>query len=96
MSTDLIQHELTTPLRIVGRAAIELTNDARWVIAKWGRGWHEVSLTRECGHGCKIYARQRGIRIEYMLHHSSTYGCPLGRSDATVNVPIEVQPKAVA
>jgi hypothetical protein len=93
MTTVLIQR---TPVCIVGRDAAEIANTAKRAISQWGRGWHEVVMARECECGCKIYARQRGIRIEYALHHSSSYGCRLGRDEATAWVPVEIQPMAVA
>lgn len=58
--------------------------------------WSEVQVMRECQHGCKLHVRRRGAVLQYALHHSATYGCQLGRDEATRIVPVSVAPKATA
>lgn len=58
--------------------------------------WSEVQVMRECKYGCKLHVRRRGAVLQYALHHSSIYGCQLGRDEATRVVPVSIAPKAVA
>lgn len=42
-------------------------------------GWTEVATVADlfgtpCQFGCKVYARRRGVRVEFAQFHSTTYG----------------------
>lgn len=81
-------------IRIVGREAAEIVRRVnRDPHYKW---WTEVQGMRECKHGCKLYARRRGCVTQFMLFHSTAYGCALGSDAKTKQVPVSVLPKAKA
>lgn len=56
-----------------------------------GPNWTEVQGMWECKHGCKLYVRRRGCVNQYMLFHSTSYGCELGKSSATGYIPVKVR-----
>jgi hypothetical protein len=94
----------TTRIRIVGDEAAELARWAAYVFSlrtsAAGR-WESIQTVSHrahysCGYGCTLMARKRGCVTQYQLLHSSTYGCALGRNDATREVPVSVAPKATA
>lgn len=81
---------------IAGREAREISQHVHAYVLRHGVGWHEVQGMRECAYGCKLYVRQRGAVLEYQLFHSTSYGCQLGKDDATRTARVSVRPKAVA
>lgn len=80
---------------ITGRSAQEITNGP-WGLPRLGKSWTEVQGMHECNHGCKLYGRRRGCVNEFMLMHSASYGCQLGRDETTRDVPVSIRPKAGA
>lgn len=86
-------------IRITGDEATELARATRHALN--GRfasvsGWTEIQAMRECRHGCKLHARKRGAVTQYALLHNSGYGCQLGRSPETREVPVSVLPGATS
>lgn len=82
-------------IRIVGAEAREIAQHVATYVRPTN-SWSEVQVMRECRYGCKLHVRQRGAVRQYALHHSTVYGCQLGRDEATRMVPVSVAPKAKA
>lgn len=82
-------------LRITGHDAAEIARHTA-VYVRPTSTWSEVEVMRQCNHGCKLYARKRGAITQYRLIHSSTYGCPLARHEATRELRVSIAPKAGA
>ncbi|WP_285647771.1 hypothetical protein [Lentzea sp. NBRC 102530] len=80
-------------IRIVSEVAREIAQHVRLYVRPTGN-WSEVQVMRECKHGCKLHVRRRGVVLQYALHHSAAYGCPLGHDESTRVVPVSVAPKA--
>lgn len=78
----------TNRVTITGDVARELRTIA--VTVKSGAGWAEVHLS-DCTYGCKIHARRQGAVTRFAIMHSATYGCPLGRDEATATQPVSVR-----
>lgn len=84
----------TRRILITGRAAAEIAQHVALYVKPTSANWHEVQAMSECSYGCKLYVSKRGCVNEYVLFHSSTYGCRLGCDPATSSVKVSVAPKA--
>lgn len=60
------------------------------VYVRPGPNWTEVQGMWECAHGCKLYVRRRGCVNQYMLFHSTSYGCQLGMGRLSAWVPVKL------
>lgn len=80
-------------LTITGSDAREIDRHVRIYVRPERRcgSFTEVQGMNECRHGCKLHVRQRGAVRQYALLHSATYGCALGRDEATRIVPVSVR-----
>lgn len=78
---------------IVGQEARELVQHVNAYV-KPDTHWREVQVTENCGHGCKLYVRRTGTApsapLQFQVYHSTTYGCALGRAEATRHTDVIV------
>lgn len=82
-------------INITGHAAREIDQHVRaYVHRHAGNWWTEVQSMNECRHGCKLYVRKRGAVRQYILIHSTSYGCVLGSNADTRTVKVSIRPKA--
>lgn len=80
------------PLILTGGRAATIWQRAAYALARNGGTWTECAILDEITCGCKLFARNWGTGVKFMIFHSSAYGCARGGD----LVPVLVQRDATA